>query len=339
VAYRISFDDLLNATPHHYKTTAEAWGKWREAVTTHANGLRLVNQHVSANWGSVAASEASAFIDARHLKATTAAGVLDKVSRTLSSAYSNFADAHNKLVATVSKAKANGFDCAGGHVTDTRPYNGQSDSQATQNRASLMKTYQADIDAALREATAADNSAASALRGLVPGKTDLAGGNGTGTGTDTGSGHGTPAAPVDYSTSGNIPVPPNFANLAPNPRAQQVLNFAKSKLGLPYIWGGNGPRGYDCSGLTQHAYAAAGISIPRTSEEQWSAGPHITPGHEQPGDLVFFHPDGAGRPGHVGIVLDPKAGTMIEAPHTGDVIKIYPYKNYPGGVLGFVRPH
>jgi cell wall-associated NlpC family hydrolase len=330
MAYRISFDDLLNATPHHYKTTADALGKWREAVDKHAGDLLTVNQHVSGNWDSAAAAEAHAFIDAKHAKVTASSGVLAQVERTLSTAYSNFADAHNKLVATVSKAKADGFDCSGGHVKDTRPNYDRPDSQATQNRAKLRQTYQDDIDAALREATAADNSAASALRGLLPGNTDLAGGNG-----GDGGRNGVTATPVDYSTSGDIPVPPNATSLAPNPRAQQVIDYALKHLGDPYVWGATGPHRFDCSGLTSQAFKAAGISIPRTSEMQWAAGPRIPNGHEQPGDLVFFHMGNNG-PGHVGIVLDPKAGTMIEAPHTGDHVKIAHYR-IPG-LVGFTRP-
>ena len=100
-------------------------------------------------------------------------------------------------------------------------------------------------------------------------------------------------------------------------RAAAVTAYARAQLGKPYEWGGTGPYAFDCSGLALQAYAAAGISIPRTSQEQWAAGPQVsTP---QPGDLVFFAgADGTTTsPGHVGIVVDPARHLMIDAYATG----------------------
>ena len=100
-------------------------------------------------------------------------------------------------------------------------------------------------------------------------------------------------------------------------RAAAIIAYARAQLGKPYLWGGTGPDGYDCSGLAMAAYAAAGDSIPRTSQEQWAAGPQVsTP---QPGDLVFFPgADGTGAsPGHVGIVVDPAEDLMIDAYASG----------------------
>ncbi|MFB9836049.1 C40 family peptidase [Actinoallomurus acaciae] len=327
----ITYDDLLNATPHQYKSTADAWGKWRDAVDKHAGDLLTVNQHVSGNWDSAAAGEAHAFIDAKHLKVQASSKVLAQVESTLTTAYTNFAEAHNKLVATVQKAVGDGFDCTGGHVTDTKP---AADTKQDRNdRVTLRQGYQNDIDAALKEATSADSSVATALRGLMPGNTDLAGGNGDGPGNR--GGNGATATPVDYSRSGDIPVPPNASTLAPNPRAQQVIDWALTKLGDPYVWGATGPDRFDCSGLTSQAYKAAGLTIPRTSDVQWQQEPSVPAGHEQPGDLVFFHMGNTG-PGHVGIVLDPEKGTMIVAPHTGDHVKIDNYKTQ--NPIGFARP-
>ena len=87
---------------------------------------------------------------------------------------------------------------------------------------------------------------------------------------------------------------------APSKAAAQAIAYAQRQLGLPYLWGGTGPDAFDCSGLVMEAYAAAGISIARTSQEQWATGPHVsTP---EPGDLVFFAgADGTvTSPGHVG---------------------------------------
>jgi cell wall-associated NlpC family hydrolase len=73
--------------------------------------------------------------------------------------------------------------------------------------------------------------------------------------------------------------------------AAQVVAFARAQLGQPYLWGGDGPAegGFDCSGLTRAAYAAAGIAIPRTADAQHRVGPPVPPGQPlEPGDLVFY---------------------------------------------------
>ena len=102
---------------------------------------------------------------------------------------------------------------------------------------------------------------------------------------------------------------------APGKAAATAIAYARAQLGRPYLWGGTGPDAFDCSGLVMEAYAAAGASIPRTSQEQWARGPQVT--SPQPGDLAFFAgADGtAASPGHVGIVTGPH--TMIEAYATG----------------------
>src|SRR3712207_6717122 len=75
---------------------------------------------------------------------------------------------------------------------------------------------------------------------------------------------------------------------APSHAAQVAVDTALAQQGKPYVWGGTGPGGYDCSGLTSSAYAAAGVSIPRTSKAQAAAGVHVDKANLQPGDLVFF---------------------------------------------------
>lgn len=120
-----------------------------------------------------------------------------------------------------------------------------------------------------------------------------------------------------------------------SPRVQTAINFARAQLGKPYVWGGTGPSSYDCSGLVQAAYRSAGISLPRTSQEQWAAGPRVGTPH-QPGDLVFFtgSEGSPGRPGHVGMAIN--ATQMIVAPHTGDHVKIQTI--YSEGYVGATRP-
>jgi cell wall-associated NlpC family hydrolase len=104
-------------------------------------------------------------------------------------------------------------------------------------------------------------------------------------------------------------------NIQASGKALVAIRFACSKLGTPYQWGGTGPR-YDCSGLTQAAWAAAGVSLPRTTYEQWTVYTRVSYNQLRPGDLVFFD----ASLGHMGMYLG--AGKMIHAPHTGDVVKI-----------------
>ena len=104
----------------------------------------------------------------------------------------------------------------------------------------------------------------------------------------------------------------------------KVIAAARTLLGKPYVWGGTGPNGYDCSGLTGYAYAAAGISLPRTAAQQWLSGPHPQVKDMQPGDLLFWASDPTDMSSihHVAIYLGN--GMMISTNHTGDVARIQP---------------
>ena len=107
--------------------------------------------------------------------------------------------------------------------------------------------------------------------------------------------------------------------------ALAAVAFARAQLGKPYVWGGNGNPGYDCSGLTKAAYAAAGITLPRTAQTQYNHGPRLPAGAApQPGDLLFF-----GTPRrihHVGISL---GGTlMINSPTFGQTVRIQDYRRF-----------
>jgi peptidoglycan DL-endopeptidase CwlO len=122
----------------------------------------------------------------------------------------------------------------------------------------------------------------------------------------------------------------------PNAVAAAVIAYAEDQLGKPYQWGGIGPDSFDCSGLVMEAYRAAGIDIPRTSQEQWQWGPRIPASQAEPGDLVFFvGSDGTEEaPGHVGLVIG--GGKMIEAYATGFPIRVAPYTGRDP--VGFSRP-
>lgn len=114
----------------------------------------------------------------------------------------------------------------------------------------------------------------------------------------------------------------------PTRQAAGAIAFAQSKLGTPYLWGGEGSAEqggrFDCSGLTQAAYAKVGISLPRVANDQYNAGPHPSRNQLLPGDLVFFSTDPADSRAihHVGIYVG--GGYMIDAPRTGAVIRFDP---------------
>lgn len=90
--------------------------------------------------------------------------------------------------------------------------------------------------------------------------------------------------------------------------ARTALDFAYAQIGKPYIWGGTGPDGYDCSGLTQAAWAQAGVSLPRTTYDQINAGQRVSWDDKQPGDLLFFY---GSSPDHVGLYAGD--GVMVHA--------------------------
>lgn len=113
--------------------------------------------------------------------------------------------------------------------------------------------------------------------------------------------------------------------------ARAALNYAFAQLGKPYVYGGTGPDGYDCSGLTMMSWKAGGVSLPRTSQAQYNAGPHVSQSALQPGDLVFFN-----GLDHVGMWIGN--GEIIHAPHTGDVVRKEEFANMASSYVGAVRP-
>jgi peptidoglycan DL-endopeptidase CwlO len=145
----------------------------------------------------------------------------------------------------------------------------------------------------------------------------------------------TPTAPKPVATTKPAAKPapppadvPNYP--APSASAATAIAAAKSQLGKPYIFGTNGPDTYDCSGLTQWAWAKAGVSMSHYTVSQYNEFPHVPLSALQPGDLVFFKID----LGHMGMYIG--GGMVIHAPQTGDVVKISPLSNF--NVVGASRP-
>ncbi|MDP5314183.1 C40 family peptidase [Streptomyces poriferorum] len=175
----------------------------------------------------------------------------------------------------------------------------KKEAEAKRKAAELAKKQAAAKAEADRKAAAAEEAAKEAGSGT-----------GTGTGTGTGSGSGSDA---DAST-----------------KAEKVMAFARAQLGKPYVWGATGPASYDCSGLTQAAWKAAGVDIPRTTWDQVNVGTRIATEDLRPGDLVFFYDDIS----HVGIYKGD--GMMIHAPKPGANVREESIYYMP--IYGSVRP-
>ncbi|MFF0556682.1 C40 family peptidase [Streptomyces sp. NPDC004266] len=116
----------------------------------------------------------------------------------------------------------------------------------------------------------------------------------------------------------------------PSRAGAEALRFAVEQIGKPYEWGAEGPEAYDCSGLTQQAWAAAGRELPRTSQEQWETLPRVPLTELRPGDLVVYFPGAT----HVALYLGE--GLVVQAPRPGGKVKVSPLAANP--VLGAVRP-
>ena len=118
-------------------------------------------------------------------------------------------------------------------------------------------------------------------------------------------------------------------------QAQKAVAFAYAQLGCPYVYGGTGPcqRGFDCSGLAQAAWAAAGVQIPRDSYGQWAALPHVPLSSIEPGDLLIYNGEG-----HVAIYVG--GGYIIDAPQTGMNVEKIPESTpwYASNLDGVLRP-
>jgi cell wall-associated NlpC family hydrolase len=135
------------------------------------------------------------------------------------------------------------------------------------------------------------------------------------------------------SLGGNGSTTPTYSGPT-STQAEKAVAFAYAQLGCPYVYGGTGPchLGYDCSGLAQAAWAAAGVSIPRDSYEQWAELPHVSMSSVEPGDLLLFNGEG-----HVGIYVGN--GYLIDAPVPGEVVERVPLQGWYSSTLdGAVRP-
>jgi cell wall-associated NlpC family hydrolase len=132
------------------------------------------------------------------------------------------------------------------------------------------------------------------------------------------------AAPVAFAPSPGAPDPVAQAPArpiegAPADAGPRALELALSQLGVPYVWGGESPRGFDCSGLVYWAYGALGVQLPRVAEDQARIGVPVARGDLRPGDAVFFA-DSSGYVHHEGLYIGE--GRFVHAPHTGEVVRV-----------------
>jgi cell wall-associated NlpC family hydrolase len=197
-----------------------------------------------------------------------------------------------------------------------------------QELARKLAAEKAAAEKAAREEAARQRAARSAASGGSGGGA----GSGDSAGSDSGSGSLSSSSSGSQASSGGAfsagssgsgnrssgSSSPSSGTSAPSSAARQAVAYAKAQLGKPYIWGAEGPRGFDCSGLTMMAWKSAGVSIPRVSRAQYGIGRHINSMSAlEPGDLVFF-----GHPiHHVGMYVGN--GTMIEAPYTGANVRYH----------------
>lgn len=128
------------------------------------------------------------------------------------------------------------------------------------------------------------------------------------------------AGPAAGRATGTAPAPPAPSD---GSRAARAVAFAYAAIGKPYVWGATGPGSYDCSGLTQAAWRAAGVSLPRTTYTQINAGQRVSRDRLAPGDLVFFYSGVT----HVGMYVGN--GQMIHAPRPGSTVRLAPVDSMP----------
>ncbi|MFF0516488.1 NlpC/P60 family protein [Streptomyces sp. NPDC004250] len=114
------------------------------------------------------------------------------------------------------------------------------------------------------------------------------------------------------------------------PAGRRAIAFATAQIGKPYVWGAEGPDAFDCSGLTSQAWRSAGVTIPRTSQEQWHRLKRVPIRGMRPGDLVIYFSDAS----HVGLYVGD--GKIIQAPRPGRNVYVSPVASME--ILGVVRP-
>jgi peptidoglycan DL-endopeptidase CwlO len=123
------------------------------------------------------------------------------------------------------------------------------------------------------------------------------------------------AAPAEQAEEIGVSAATPEASVPPPATHGGVVGIAMQYLGIPYVWGGSSPSGFDCSGFVMYVYSQVGVSLPHNAAAQFAYGTSVSKSDLQPGDIVFFN-----GLGHNGIYIG--GGQFVHSPHTGDVVKI-----------------
>jgi NlpC/P60 family len=157
---------------------------------------------------------------------------------------------------------------------------------------------------------------------------------------------GLPQLPAAEASLAGVPtfLPPRLSDqplpdVPTNTLGGQAVELAFQFLGVPYVWGGAAPTGFDCSGLTMYVYGQLGIKLGHYTGFQYYEGRRVSRDQLEPGDLIFFHANSIGVPQHEGMYIGN--GSFIHAPHTGDVVRISSLfdTRYAMAYVGAVRPY
>jgi cell wall-associated NlpC family hydrolase len=326
---------LLKADPSSISASAAGFNGWLDQVD--ASKAHLTGQVVEPTgwaWAGPSHVAAQGTLDQALANMTASGKTITDIESTLHSSATKIRDAQNTAANAVSSARAQGFTVLEDGTVTPAKTSATTSTNAAENNATQAARLQKELKGALADATAADSSAAAALRDLHPPSTtvprdpSLSGYRGVNTGPSTGV------------------VPTGFTNVPPaagKSLGAQIVNYGRNFLGLPYVWAGKSPTsGFDCSGLVQYVYAHFGIHLPRTADLQADVGPKFTdPGQLRPGDLVFSGWDpsevGANGVGHVGIYAGN--GWILEASQTGVPIHYVKLNStYLAHVKWFTRP-
>jgi cell wall-associated NlpC family hydrolase len=298
------------AAPEQTPTTSQ---EAAALVASRAHDLEVVTEKFNEAREQLTATQAAATAAGQQAEAAQAAvaGARDQVRQVARSAYTG--DRLSTLQAMLSSSSADEMldrvgtlDTIAGHNNDLLTTAQQATEQADAAKAAAEKAaadaqaqvdqvaaqqddlnaqiadYQAQYDrlnAAEQQASRADRAPASSGGAVAP-----------------------PAAPAPI--------------VAGSGAAATAVNAAMAQLGKPYVWAAAGPSSFDCSGLVQYAYAAAGVSLPHSSSGQASMGQAVSRDQLQPGDIIAFYSPVS----HVGIYIGN--GQMVHAPTSGDVVKV-----------------
>jgi peptidoglycan DL-endopeptidase CwlO len=188
-------------------------------------------------------------------------------------------------------------------VADKRAQKQQVEAQLNA-RQQLLGSLRGDLKRLIDQRNAARDRAARAAAARLAQQQAAA----TASGGSSSGGGGSSSGGGSSGGGGYTPPPPGTLG-------QQAAAIAQQFLGVPYVWGGASPSGFDCSGLVVYVYGQLGVSLPHYTGSLWGSGAHVDRSQLAPGDLVFFY-----GLGHVGIYIG--GGLFVHAPHTGDVVKI-----------------